>query len=253
MSSLDGYLDRVCGRLAVNPAVADEVREELRTHLEEAIGSASARGATREEAVAQALAGFGEVARVQAALQVVHSPEGVWLARREGPGGGGARGVSALIGAAPAGENGAGAPLRPGRPASGGGGRRGRVGRADRLLLPGARRRVRGLAAWLSGLAGRGHAEMDARQRRTARRRRRASLAALHSVLLAPLFGGCFGAAVAMSGSLLLRADLPATHLHLLGGVTPICGLRLTTGGADGTSSAEEQGTDADACAAGVG
>ena len=84
MSSLDTYLDRICGRLAVNPAVADDIRDELRAHLEEAIAAYRAAGVAPAEAVGRAMGRFGQVERVFTCLDAVHRPACIWALRLRG-------------------------------------------------------------------------------------------------------------------------------------------------------------------------
>jgi hypothetical protein len=84
MPSIDVYLDQICGRLAVNPAVAENIREELRSHLEEAIATYEAIGASPTEATEHAVARFGQSARLFAYLDEVHRRECRWALRLKG-------------------------------------------------------------------------------------------------------------------------------------------------------------------------
>lgn len=80
-SSVDAYLDRACARLRVNPAEADAIREELRSHLDELVGAYSAGGIDRREATDLALSWFGDPRKLRDCLDIVHQGE-AWLARR---------------------------------------------------------------------------------------------------------------------------------------------------------------------------
>jgi len=84
MASLDGYLDRACAGLRVDPAEAEDIRRELRAHLEERLRDALARGASRDKAITEILARFGEPEEVLAALRAVHQEESWWAYRLKG-------------------------------------------------------------------------------------------------------------------------------------------------------------------------
>jgi hypothetical protein len=84
MAGLESYLSQICGKLTANPAVADDIREELRGHLEEVVATYQAAGATPAEALAQALARFGPAGSLSARLGEVHRPECVWALRLRG-------------------------------------------------------------------------------------------------------------------------------------------------------------------------
>jgi hypothetical protein len=84
MSSIEAYLDRVCGNLHVNPAVAADLRDEFRAHLEELAESYRAAGATAEEAYQRAIARFGAAARLCVSLEEVHREEPGWLQCHKG-------------------------------------------------------------------------------------------------------------------------------------------------------------------------
>jgi hypothetical protein len=83
-ATIDAYLDQVCARLRVNPAEADDMREELRSHLEELIASYSAGGVDRHEAIDLALAWFGDAHKVHDTLDLVHRGDPWWLSRLKG-------------------------------------------------------------------------------------------------------------------------------------------------------------------------
>jgi hypothetical protein len=82
--NIDGYLDKVCARLRVNPAEAEDLREELRGHIEELIESYSAGGADRAEARELALAWFGEAHKLHDCLDLVHQGDAWWVYRLKG-------------------------------------------------------------------------------------------------------------------------------------------------------------------------
>ena len=86
MSSLDAYLDRACGRLGVNPAEAEDIREELRSHLDTLIDSYTEAGMRREEATTRAVADFGDARRLRSSLDRVHRGDSWWLTRLKGLG-----------------------------------------------------------------------------------------------------------------------------------------------------------------------
>jgi hypothetical protein len=81
VSSVEAYLDQVCTRLRVHPAEADDIREELRAHLEERLHEAVTQGAGLVEAEERVLAAFGEAEVVRASLQSVHERAPWWLYR----------------------------------------------------------------------------------------------------------------------------------------------------------------------------
>ena len=86
MTSLDGYLDSVCGQLRVNPAEAEDIRKEFRSHLEESIQAHVAHGMDTPGAVAAALSGFGPAGTVCDCLARVHQGDPWWLLRLKGLG-----------------------------------------------------------------------------------------------------------------------------------------------------------------------
>jgi len=81
VSRIDAYLDRVCARLRVNAAEADEIREELRSHLEEQMEVYGAGSTGRREATDLALSSFGDAQKLRDYLDLVHSG-GAWWVRR---------------------------------------------------------------------------------------------------------------------------------------------------------------------------
>lgn len=83
-TNVDAYLSRVCARLRVNPAEADELREELRNHLEELIQAYCAGGIDRREATDLALAWFGDPRRLRDCLDLVHQGDAWWVSRLKG-------------------------------------------------------------------------------------------------------------------------------------------------------------------------
>lgn len=84
MSSVEGYLDRTCARLRVNPAEAEEIRNELRLHLEELIEAYSAGGIDRREATGLALSWFGDPRKLHHCLDLVHQGDAWWISRLKG-------------------------------------------------------------------------------------------------------------------------------------------------------------------------
>jgi hypothetical protein len=82
--SIEKYLDRACTSLRVSPYEADDVRAELRAHLEELIESYSAGGADRAEATDLALAWFGDVHQLHDCLDQVHQGDAWWVSRLKG-------------------------------------------------------------------------------------------------------------------------------------------------------------------------
>ncbi len=84
MASVEVYLDRACARLRVNPAEADDIREELRAHLEELIQSYRGGGVDRAEATDLALAWFGDAHKIHDSLDLVHQGDVWWVGRLKG-------------------------------------------------------------------------------------------------------------------------------------------------------------------------
>jgi hypothetical protein len=83
----------VCDELRVNPAEAEDIREELELHLEELIATYAAAGASRAEATERALRQFGDAARLQGCLDCVHRGDAWWVLRLKG------LGIGLLLGA----------------------------------------------------------------------------------------------------------------------------------------------------------
>jgi len=94
MDSLEAYLDHACPGLRLNPAKAEDIRRELRVHLEEGIQDAIAQGLSRAEAMARVLARFGEPERIRDALTQAHLGDPWWAYRLK------AAAVGACLGAA---------------------------------------------------------------------------------------------------------------------------------------------------------
>jgi hypothetical protein len=84
VASVEAYLDRVCGRLRVNPAEAEDLREELRSHLEAAIEESRTRGVGQKAAADMALASFGSPHKLHECLDRVHHGDAWWLLRLKG-------------------------------------------------------------------------------------------------------------------------------------------------------------------------
>jgi hypothetical protein len=208
VTSTDSYLDGVCGRLEVNPAAADDIREELGSHLEELAQAYAAEGNDPREAAALAIAHFGDAGKLHDCLDRVHQGDAWWLLRLKGLGLGMLLG--ALLGAAiPVGGHlEVFARLLPLSDALGT--PQGLIllnailaGGLIGLLAAGGRGLLVGWSAgsllwlgeyvvyWITGVAS-GAADPAANM--------------LNSVLLAPLLGGTFGAAVGASSSVILSA-----------------------------------------------
>ena len=84
MTSLDTYLDRACVRLQANPAEAEDIREELCSHLQELIQTHVAQGMDSREAMAAALTDFGDAGRLRDCLDRVHHGDPWWILRIKG-------------------------------------------------------------------------------------------------------------------------------------------------------------------------
>lgn len=208
MTSLDAYLDSACARLRVNPAEAEDIREELRSHLEELIESHATAGMERGKAVTAALGDFGEASRVRDCLDRVHQGDVWWVLRLKG------LGLGLLIGAVlgvvvPVGGHLDFAVRALPLPADAdlsrayviinavlAGGLIGLLSAGQRGLLTGW---CVGSLLWLAEyvvhwIAGAATASTDS------------GANMLNSVLLAPLIGGVFGAAVGAGSSAILSA-----------------------------------------------
>jgi hypothetical protein len=81
VASIETYLDEVCGQLHVNPAVAGDIRDELRGHLEDSVERYRREDSDAAAALRRALASFGEPAKLNTCLCLVHHGECVWLRR----------------------------------------------------------------------------------------------------------------------------------------------------------------------------
>ncbi|UCC67633.1 MAG: hypothetical protein JSV79_11010 [Armatimonadota bacterium] len=84
MTSIESYLDASCVRLAVNPAEAEDVREELRAHLHELVEEHVAEGMDRQAAAERALARFGDARALHDCLNRVHRGDVWWALRLKG-------------------------------------------------------------------------------------------------------------------------------------------------------------------------
>ena len=84
MTSIEAYLDASCSRLSVNPAEEEEIREELRCHLRELAESYVAEGMDRGLATERALAWFGDSQRLHDSLDLVHHGDPWWIWRLKG-------------------------------------------------------------------------------------------------------------------------------------------------------------------------
>ena len=206
MTSVDAYLDGVCVRLRVNPAQADDIREELRSHLDELIQAYAAEGKDSGEATDLAIAHFGGAGKLHDCLDRVHQGDAWWLLRLKGLGLGmllgGLLGVAIPVG----GHLEFAARLFPlsnplGTPhgliilnAMLAGGLIGLLSAAGRGLLVGWSAGsllwlVEYVVHWITGVAS-GAADPTANM--------------LNSVLLAPLLGGIFGVAVGACSAAIL-------------------------------------------------
>jgi hypothetical protein len=94
MASIESYLDRICARLSTNPAVAEDVRRELRAHLEDLVEHYCAQGMTRPEAAERAIAWLGEAERVRTGLGTVFRGDAEWVRRLKAAAAGGLLGVA---------------------------------------------------------------------------------------------------------------------------------------------------------------
>lgn len=85
-AAIDAFLDRACARLRVNPAQADDIRAELRTHMEDAIALHVARGVDPRQAMELAVEALGDVLKLHDALDLVHQGDPWWVMRLKGLG-----------------------------------------------------------------------------------------------------------------------------------------------------------------------
>jgi hypothetical protein len=86
VTSLDTYLDRACARLQVNPAETEDIREELRCHLEDLMRIHSAEGMDSRHAMAATLRDFGDASNLHDCLDSVHHGDPWWVLRVKGLG-----------------------------------------------------------------------------------------------------------------------------------------------------------------------
>jgi len=84
VTSIDAYLNKCCARLPVNPAEAEDIREELRAHLREVIESCVAEGMDGQAAGQQAMARFGDARSLHNLLERVHHGDLWWVRRLKG-------------------------------------------------------------------------------------------------------------------------------------------------------------------------
>jgi len=79
MCDLETYLDEICRPLG---SCSDEVRRELRQHIEQAAAALEADGWPLEEAVHAAIREFGDPARIASQLASIHRRGGMQMLRR---------------------------------------------------------------------------------------------------------------------------------------------------------------------------
>lgn len=84
MASVEAYLDRVCGKLRVDPAEAEDIREELRSHLDEIVRERLGRGLSEGAAARFALAAVGDPVKLWGRLDRVHRGDAWWMRRLKG-------------------------------------------------------------------------------------------------------------------------------------------------------------------------
>ncbi len=72
MDKLEQYLDQVCRSIGGPRSLRQHVRQELREHLLDAVAQHKAAGMPEAEAVAQALAEFGQPEEVRSELEATH-------------------------------------------------------------------------------------------------------------------------------------------------------------------------------------
>jgi len=82
--SIEAYLDRVCGKLRVNPAEVEDIREELRSHLDAIIQERRQQGLTAAAAADFALASVGDPVKLHGCLDRVHGGDPWWVRRLKG-------------------------------------------------------------------------------------------------------------------------------------------------------------------------
>ena len=84
MTSIESYLDKSCARLWANPDEAEDVREELRGHLQDLIAEYVSQGLDRRTATDRALAQVGEARSLQSSFGRVHHGDPGWMWRLKG-------------------------------------------------------------------------------------------------------------------------------------------------------------------------
>ncbi len=84
MVSVEAYLDRVCDRLRGNPAEIEDIRREIRLHLEDLIEEYCAEGLSRPEAAERAIAWLGDAEQIRTSLDFVHHGDPAWVRRLKG-------------------------------------------------------------------------------------------------------------------------------------------------------------------------
>lgn len=210
MSSIEAYLDQACGQLYVNPAVATDIRDELRGHLEELVAWHQREGVDEEEALRLALAGFGEPAKLNSYLHMVHHGDGLWARRLKAMALGMAMGSLISLLSALARQMGSASPLLLASVGAAGSQLYlpiGAITTGGLIGLLSARRGgffvgwtlgslawlVAYAAVWVSGTVSGSFSPQE-------------SLSAFYGVLLSPILGGLFGAAVSLGSGALLSA-----------------------------------------------
>jgi hypothetical protein len=72
MDKLEHYLDQVCRGIGGPRALRHHIRRELREHLRDAVAEHRAAGLTEDDALARALADFGQPEEVRSELEAAH-------------------------------------------------------------------------------------------------------------------------------------------------------------------------------------
>jgi hypothetical protein len=88
MERVERYLDEVCGPLGGSAEQRSQIREELRTHLLEAIGCHRSDGMPEDAAIDAAIGELGPPADVRAELEAVHGHRSLSGRERDIPAGG---------------------------------------------------------------------------------------------------------------------------------------------------------------------
>ena len=84
MASIDSYIDRVCARLHANPAAVEDIRREIRLHLEDMIEEYCAGGMSRPEAAERAITRLGQAEQIRTGLDSVYCGDAEWMRRLKG-------------------------------------------------------------------------------------------------------------------------------------------------------------------------